>query len=137
VSSDLPVAVPFSEFYRNVCDHDLVWSDGTGAVVLRKRRADPVTVFSSHQRDRLRIRAAERGPGSVFYYVFFEGVPKPFNPADTYSNDLAAFLVPTPVLVGSYLPGGLLARHFLQVTHWQGQAAYLGPGLWLTMFLFV
>jgi hypothetical protein len=70
------------------------------------------------------------------YYVFFQGVPKQFSLPENYSNDLLAFLVATPVVLGTYLTGSSLGQRLLQATHWQGQAAYLGPGIWVVLFLF-
>ena len=70
------------------------------------------------------------------YYLFARGIPNPFNPATSYSNDVLAFLVPPPViLVGGQLFSSL-AHHLPHVTPWDEEAAYLGPGLWLTILLF-
>jgi len=70
------------------------------------------------------------------YYVFAQGLPRPFNDAAVFSNNLLAFAVPPPIIfLGGYVFGSLF-HHFLETIPWWEQAAYLGPGLWLTIFLF-
>jgi hypothetical protein len=67
------------------------------------------------------------------YYALARGVPAPINPSTIYSNDLLAFVIPTPVLY--------LGRTFWPIV---GQfrsgavetAAYLGPGLWIILVLY-
>jgi hypothetical protein len=68
------------------------------------------------------------------YYALANGVPAPINPSTLYSNDLLAFAVPTPVLYAG--------REFSQVANqfkggWIETAAYLGPGLWIILALYI
>jgi hypothetical protein len=68
------------------------------------------------------------------YYVLAEGAPAVANPAEAYSNDLLAFVIPTPVI---WLGGSLFAPiTFRFGTDWVEMAAYLGPGVWLIFALF-
>jgi hypothetical protein len=68
------------------------------------------------------------------YYVLALGVPNPINPSAIYSNDLLAFVVPTPVhylghafgeVVGHFRSGGVET------------AGYLGPGFWIILVLYI
>lgn len=68
------------------------------------------------------------------YYVLALGVPAPINPSAVYSNDLLAFVVPTPVLYAG--------RVFGEVTgHFRSgrieTAGYLGPGFWIILVLYI
>ena len=68
------------------------------------------------------------------YWVLARGVPAPFNPSGVYSNDLLAFTIPTHVLYPS--------RVFTPVvTQFRSggveTAAYLGPGLWIILVLYI
>jgi hypothetical protein len=67
------------------------------------------------------------------YYVLVGGVPKVLNPAEGYSNDALAFVVPSPVLLGGNLFAPITAK-FRDT--WGEMAAYLGPGVWLIFALF-
>jgi hypothetical protein len=68
------------------------------------------------------------------YHVLVGGVPQVLNSAAGYSNDLLAFVVPTPVLLG----GNLFAPTSYEFKDvWTEMAGYLGPGAWLIMVLFV
>jgi hypothetical protein len=69
------------------------------------------------------------------YYVLAEGAPSVVNPPEAYSNDLLAFVVPTPVMwLGGSLFEPLTGRFRVG---WGGEmAAYLGPGVWLIFALF-
>jgi hypothetical protein len=70
------------------------------------------------------------------YYVFEQRLPNPFFPATAYSNDVLAFLVPTPVIFLGGHPFSSITRHFLEGTPWWEEAAYLGPALWLVLCFF-
>jgi hypothetical protein len=67
------------------------------------------------------------------YQVLIGGVPRVLNPAEEYSNDLLAFVIPTPVLLGGNL---FAAMSFAFKDVWTEMAAYLGPGVWLIIALF-
>jgi hypothetical protein len=67
------------------------------------------------------------------YYVVAGGVPPVANPAEAFSNDLLAFLVPTPVLFGGSLFTSITSQFKIS---WGEMAAYLGPGVWLVFALF-
>jgi hypothetical protein len=68
-----------------------------------------------------------------FYYVLAGGVPPVANTAEAFSNDLLAFVIPTPVTLG----GSRFAAVSLQFSlSWGEMAAYLGPGIWLIFALF-
>jgi hypothetical protein len=67
------------------------------------------------------------------YRVLAGGVPQVLNPAESYSNDALALVVPTPVLLGGNR-FAWLSWQFRDV--WTEMAGYLGPGLWLIIVLF-
>jgi hypothetical protein len=70
------------------------------------------------------------------YYVFAPGLPIPPNPAAGHSNDLLTFVLPPPVLlIGSQLAVSKL-RNLFETSVWWELSAYLGPGLWIVMWLF-
>jgi hypothetical protein len=67
------------------------------------------------------------------YHVLVGGIPQVLNPPDGYSNDLLAFGVPTPVLLGGKLFAAT-SGEFRDV--WSEMSGYLGPGAWLIVALF-
>jgi hypothetical protein len=67
------------------------------------------------------------------YYVVARGMPPVANPAEAYSNDLLAFLVPMRVVAGGSLFTPISGRFRFG---WVEMAAYLGPGVWLIFALF-
>jgi hypothetical protein len=70
------------------------------------------------------------------YYVFATALPIPPNPPTNFSNDLLTFVLPPPVvLIGPHLATSKLG-HFFATKPWWEQTAYLGPGLWILMWLF-
>lgn len=68
------------------------------------------------------------------YYVFAFGVPPPINPSSDYSNDLLAFVIPTPII----LMGGRWFRSISSMMrNWWEMSGYLGPGLWTVIIFFI
>jgi hypothetical protein len=67
------------------------------------------------------------------YNVLAAGVPPVVNTAETFSNDVLAFLVPSRVLLGGNLFDPI-SRQFK--SGGPEMAAYLGPGVWLITALF-
>jgi hypothetical protein len=67
------------------------------------------------------------------YHVLIGGVPQVANPAQDFSNDLLAFVLPTRQLVGGRFFDATTSK--FKNTWWE-MGAYLGPGVWLVMALF-
>ena len=67
------------------------------------------------------------------YCVFARGVPGPINSNSVYSNDLLAFVIPTPVLYSGHAFGPVVAQFKSGPVE---TGAYLGPGLWIVLVLY-
>ncbi len=68
------------------------------------------------------------------YFMLGRGIPAPLNPGEIFSNDLLAFVIPTRAIYGSRVFDPLTS-HFSA-----GEletAAYLGPGLWIILVLYI